>query len=48
MGRKMLAVGAVGNRVLRGFPSALWARSLRPWGASASTAPALAASAAFG
>ena len=48
MGRKMLAVGAVGNRVLRGFPSSLWARSLRPWGASASTAPALAASAAFG
>ena len=33
MGRKMLAVGAVGNRVLRGFPSSLWARSLRPWGA---------------
>ena len=28
---KMMAVGAVGNRVLRGFPSSLWARSLRPW-----------------
>ena len=35
----MMAVGAVGNRGLRGFPSSLWSRTLRPWGASASTAP---------
>ena len=48
MKRKISAVGAVGNRVLRGFPSSLRARSLRPWGAAASTAPALAAGTAFG
>ena len=48
VGGREMAVGAVGNRVLGGFPSSLWARSLRPWGATASTAPALAASAAFG
>ncbi len=47
-GRTTTAVGAVGNRVLRGFPSSLRARSLRPWGAAASTAPALAAGTAFG
>ena len=31
-------MGAVGNRGLRGSPSSLWARSLRPWRAAASTA----------
>ena len=36
---KRMAVGAVRNRVLCGFASSLWARSLRPWGASASMAP---------
>ena len=35
---KRMAVGAVRNRVLCGFASSLWARSLRPWGASASMA----------
>jgi hypothetical protein len=28
----MLRVDAVGNRLLLGFPSPLWARSLRPQG----------------
>ena len=32
VGGREMAVGAVGNRVLGGFPSSLWARSLRPWG----------------
>ena len=46
--RMMTAVGAVGNRGLCGFPSSLWARSSRPWGAAASTAPPLAGGGAFG
>ena len=48
VGGREMAVGSVGNRVLGGFPSSLWARSLRPWGATASTAPALAARALAG